>query len=277
MSEETKTKAVKKIEAIIVRAIHPNTWLVESFADRIVIDRYMHNLNLVRRFRVQMNLQMWSMHRESSPRDAIQRFGAPLTTVNAFYSGTSNTITVFAGIITEPFYSEHFSDVTLYATIGSIVGHELSHALDNQGRLFDLEGSLVDWWKKSDVDAFNERTQCIIDEFKTPAGCENANYGLQTLGESLADITGLTISYNAYFKNKNRPAEESRWFYVVFSQLWSNSYDQIHLCNQINSDVHAIASYRVDKSLRQLDSFKKAFRCKSGDKMVNVNKCKIYG
>jgi len=277
MSPETKQQAVEKIEAIIVRAVHPNVWSTEPFADRLAIDRYMHNLNLVRRYRVQRNLQMWSLYEETNPRDAIQRFGAPLTTVNAFYASTSNTITIFAGIITEPFYSEQFSDVTLYATLGMIAGHELSHAMDNQGRLFDKEGSLVDWWKESDVESFNERAQCIVDEYVVPGGCENANYGTMTLGEDIADITGLMLAYNAYFAKKNRPEQEKRWFYTIFSQIWAASFQQEVLCDRVNNDVHAIALYRVDKTLRQMKEFRQAFRCSASDEMVHRNVCRIYG
>lgn len=277
MSPSTKQQAVEKIEAIIVRAVHPNTWETEPFSDRLAIDRYMHNLNLVRRYRVQRNLQLWSLYKESSPRDAIQRFGAPLTTVNAYYSSQSNSITIFAGIITEPFYSEQFSDVTLYATLGMIAGHELSHAMDNQGRLFDKEGSLVDWWKESDVKSFNEHAQCIVNEYVVPGGCENANYGEQTLPEDIADITGIQISYNAYFSKQDRPEQEKRWFFTIFSQVWAESYSQEILCDRVNNDVHAIALFRVDKTLRQMKEFRQAFRCSASDNMVHRNACKIYG
>ena len=276
MSEETKTLAVDKIRNIIVRVMHPNVWETEPFSTRITKDRYLRNLDMIRRHRVSRNLELWE--NKKFDRDVIQRFGAPLTTVNAYYSPTTNTITVFAGIIQEPFYSNEFSDMAVYATLGMVCAHELSHALDPTGRMFDVNGSLKDWWKESDIKTFNHKAQCIVDEFVSPAGCENAEYGEQTLGEDMADITGITLAWNAFMTA--HPAStntEKRQFFQVFAQMWAESYDQKHLCGRVKSDVHAVAQFRVDKTLRQLPAFHKAFGCQVGDPMVSMNKCKIYG
>jgi predicted metalloendopeptidase len=275
MDATTKEKAEEKIRSIIVRAVHPNTWEQEPFALRITSDRYLRNLNMIRRYRVQRNHELW---RDKFDRDASQRFGAPLTTVNAYYSPQSNSITVFAGIVRKPFYSRSFDQASLYATLGMVIGHELSHALDNYGRLFDKNGNLVKWWEDSDVISFTKLADCVISEYGPPNGCDNAKYGTQTLGEDIADITGISIAYRAFTNsNPNATDDEKRNFFMAFAQMWATSYDKTHKCRQVNSDVHAIAMFRVDKTLKQLPEFARLFNCKPGDKMVNANPCKIYG
>jgi predicted metalloendopeptidase len=274
LNEYTRHRAVEKIRSMIVRAVHPNTWETEPFAQRITRDRYLRNPNFIRRYRVQRNLQLW----EATSRDVIQRFGAPLTTVNAYYSPSTNTITVFAGIIRKPFYSRRYSPAAQYASLGMIVGHELSHGLDPTGRLFDESGSLTKWWTDADMAEFDRRAQCVIDEYGPPAGCQNANYGKQTLGEDVADITGLTVAYRAFLNAYPAATiNEKREFFEVFAQMWAESYDQEHLCGRVKNDVHSIAWYRVDRTLRQIGDFAKLFGCKAGDKMVNSKKCTIYG
>lgn len=279
MSETTKNKAIEKIQSIIVRAIHPRTFESEPFTSRLTIDRYIRNINMIRRYRARRNFELWTVTRNGVDRDVIQRFGAPLTTVNAYYSPQTNTITVFAGIVRTPFYSEKFDDVSMYATLGMICAHELSHALDNTGRLFNKEGSLVNWWEEEDVKKFKEKTQCVVNEYKSPNGCEEADYGRKTLGEDIADIHGLKIAFNAYLStNKNATTFDKQNFFIIFSQMWAESFDQKHLCAQIkSSDPHAIAKYRVDVTLRQMKEFKKVFGCKDNSKMVNEKQCVIFG
>lgn len=282
LTRETRVKARDKISNIIIRAVHPNMWETEPFQSRISKTRYVGNLNLIRQYRIQRNLQLWSLYKtteKSNGRDAVQRFGAPLTTVNAYYSPVTNTITIFAGIVSEPFYHKDYSPVALYATLGMIIGHELSHAMDNSGRLFDAQGSLTDWWPVEDVDMFLHKSQCIIKEYGPPHGCENVNYGEQTLGEDIADITGITLALKALETRymERLSVRDRQNFFTIFAQMWAESYDQAHLCNRVDNDVHAVAWFRVDKTLRQLKTFRDAFNCPMGSEMVNKNKCIIYG
>jgi len=279
MSEKLKDAATEKIHSMIVRAVHPNTWEVEPFAMRLTRDRYLRNLNLIRRYRAQRNYQLWTISRHGLDRDVIQRFGAPLTTVNAYYSPTTNTITVFAGLVREPFYSAKFSDAALYATLGMVCGHELSHGLDPMGRQFDKDGLIKSWWTSEDVRNFNTQSECIIGEYGAPPGCLNAQYGKQTLGEDMADIIGTMVAWRAFNKMKPDASEkEKRDFFVIFGQLWAASSDAKHLCKQVESeDVHAIPWFRVDKTLRQMPEYAELFHCKRGDEMVNKRPCKIYG
>ena len=133
MDEDTRERAAKKVQSIIVRVVHPNQWEPEPFGDQMDPERYLRNLNIIRRFRVQRNMQMWRAYTEALrkrqlwshhfDRDAISLFGAPLSTVNAWYSPVTNTITVFAGILRHPFYHRDYDDVSTYAGIGMVIGH----------------------------------------------------------------------------------------------------------------------------------------------------------
>lgn len=275
LSEQTRSKAVDKIKSIIVRSVVPTYYEAEPFAERLTRDHYLRNLNFIRQYFATRNFELWTSGEPN--RDVIQRFGAPLTEVNAFYSPVSNTITIFAGILNKPFYSRDYAEVALYATIGMIAGHELGHALDNTGRLFDKDGSLsrVEPWTPEEYAEFSRRTLAIVKEYGAPMGCENEHYGEQTLGEDMADINGLRAAYHAYF-DRDRPLGEKQWFFQIFAQMWAEKYDQETLCARVNDDEHAIALFRVDKTLRQMPEFWEAFGCRVGQGMVNEEAVYVY-
>lgn len=276
MTAETIRQTKDKIQAILVRTVMPNHWEPEPFAERITGDCYLRNLNMVRRYRSLRNYELWT--KGAPDRDFIQRFSSPLTEVNAFYSPITNTITVFPGILREPFYSDDFSDLAVYATVGMIAGHELSHALDPNGRMFDLDGNVRRWWTTRDEEKFQERVDCIVEEYDAPYGCENERYGEQTVGEDMADIVGIKIAYDAYFGHHlDATKQEKQQFFSIFAQMWAESYDAEHLCRLVTDDEHAIAWFRVDKTLRNLKEFREAFDCHEGDKMVNSKPCVVYG
>lgn len=277
LSNHTREIAVDKLRSIIVRSVVPTYYETEPFADRLTMDNYLRNLNIIRQYFATRNFELWT--KGAPNRDIIQRFGAPLSEVNAFYSPVSNTITIFAGILHEPFYSDRYSDTALYATIGMIAGHELGHALDNTGRLFDKDGSLSihEPWSTEEYAEFQSRSTCITEEYKAPQGCNNVAYGQQTLGEDLADINGIRSAYYARFPNKESGSDlERRQFFSIFAQMWAENYDKKTLCDRVNDDEHAIALFRVDKTLRQMPEFQSIFNCKSGDGMVNDKPCIIY-
>lgn len=276
MSPETKLQAVEKIRSITVRTVRPNHWEPEPFAGRLTPDMYLRNLNMIRQYRAKRNFELWTPGVPN--RDFVQRFSSPLTEVNAFYSPITNTITVFPGILREPFYSDQFSDMAVYATVGMICSHELSHALDNNGRMFDADGNVRNWWTDHDVAEFNKRVECVTKEYVAPFGCVNEHYGEQTVGEDISDITGLKLAYHAYFnQHPNASLEERQQFFGVFAQMWAESYDHEHLCQLVKDDEHAIAWFRVDKTLRNTPEFWEAFGCRQGDKMVNEKPCIVYG
>ena len=276
MEPETRAKTVDKIRAIIVRAVKPNYWEPEPFADRITTDNYLRNLNLVRRYRALHNFELWTSGTPN--RDLIQRFISPLTDINAFFAPSTNTITIFAGILTEPFYSSQYSEVVLYATIGMIAGHELSHAIDSHGHWFDKNGNVppAGWWTNRDQDEFNARAQCITTEYQNgPEQCDAIEtYGEQTLGENIADIVGMRAAYEAA---PIKSVSDGRIFFETFAQLWAETYDKSVLCDRAKNDEHSIALFRVDKTLRQMTEFAHTYACQSGSKMVNDKPCILFG
>ncbi len=279
LSEKTRETLGEKIRSIIVRSVHPHFFEQEPFLERMTIDNYLRNLNIIRKYTYTRNFELWT--KGTPNRDFIQRFGAPLTEVNAFYSPISNTITIFAGILNQPFYNERFPSVALYAIVAMVAGHEIGHAVDNNGILFDKDGSLYRKhpWNPSEIAEFVNRTKCMIDEFETPFGCNTKNYGEQTLGEDMADLIGVRAAYEGWIDSTggNATKQEKQWFFQIFAQAWAETYDQEELCDRVENDVHAIANYRVDKTLRQMPEFREAFDCKVGDGMVNEVPCRIYG
>jgi predicted metalloendopeptidase len=278
LSNETKSKIVEKVRAIIVRSVSPNFYEEEPFLERLTMDNYLRNINIVRRYLATKNLGLWT--NDSPNRDYIQKFGSPLSEVNAFYSPISNTITIFAGLLNKPFYDKKFPNVALFAIIGLISGHELSHSIDNSGRFFDKDGSLsrTEPWLPEEYAEFRNRTNRLISEYEAPNGCNNAHYGEITLGEDISDIIGLKSAYRAWLRvEPNATLEQKQWFFQIFGQMWAEQYDQKELCKRVAGDVHAIGQYRVDKTLRQMKEFKEVFNCKIGDGMVNSNPVLIYG
>lgn len=204
-----------------------------------------------------------------------------MNTVNAFYSPVTNTITVFAGILRKPFYSPDFSLDAVYARIGTIVGHEISHALDNHGRRFDAEGSYRNWWSDTSKRAFDDHAQCVANEYAAPAQCDNAEYGQQTLGEDLSDITGVAIAYRAYFQNtvegRTKQRHERQYWWQMFSQMWCETLEDDAMCNRVQNDVHALGEMRVDQTLRQLHAFRADYQCRADDPMVHAPSCTMFG
>lgn len=279
LSRETQDMIVDKLRAMIIRVIHPNFYEEEPYAARLTMDSYLRNLNIIRRYIATRNFELWTKGKPN--RDLIQRFGSPVTTVNAFYSPVTNTISIFGGILTEPFYNETFSDIALYAGIGMIASHEIGHGLDNRGRWYDKEGSicLTDPWKQNETNDFNRRMHCLIKEYEAPFGCINAGYGEQTIGEDLSDLNGVRAALKALKKHRGGKLTrvEQRQFFQVFAQLWMENYSQDIYCERVQNDEHAIAMFRVDKTLRQMKEFWEAFNCQKGDRMHNNKPCEMFG
>jgi predicted metalloendopeptidase len=281
LRQHDKDAALKKLDTLVVRIIEPDEWEAEPFAQRISPDRYDHNMNMIRRYRVHRNVQQWHLNKE--PQLSIP-FVAPLTDVNAYYSGTSNSITILAGILQKPFYNIDYDEVTRYAIAGSIIGHELGHMFDPQGLLWDADGTFKPEgiWSRDGMISFRERAKCVVSEFgDTPSEClfssppeggEENSYGKMTLGEDLADLIGIRLSYKAYFDNTPSATSGNRqYFFMSFAQAWCSSYDTEHKCARVKNDVHAIAEYRVDRTLRNIPEFARVFGCPKRDK-----NCVIY-
>lgn len=285
LGAEDRAVLTRKMDATLIRVAEPEDWKPEPFGDNIAADRYDHNLNMVRRYRVQRNLGLW--HRDVTDqfdRSAMAYFAIPTTSVNAYYSGVTNSITVLAGILQPPFYSPLYNEVTLYAILGSILGHEMSHMLDNHGLYWDDSGALhtKGILSSAGMRAFFDATDCVVSEYgDAPMGCEaaNAHYGNSTLGEDMADLTGIGLSYKTLFRpDSPLTLSDKQQFFFILSQAFCASYDQEHLCEAVAEDEHAIPEMRIDRTVRNMRSYHTAFSCREGDAMYKSEQdvCAVY-
>jgi predicted metalloendopeptidase len=278
----SKAVLIEKLNNVVIRVAEPDEWTVEPFESRIFADRYEHNMNLVRKYRVYRDIQLWHKDKpDYLDRNAIAFFATPLSSVNAYYSGPTNTITILAGILQEPFWQQGSSKLVKYAILGSIIGHELGHVLDYNGLHWDKDGvlklnSIVD---EKTLTEFNKITEKIVVEYnKTPGECVGNNnaYGVFTLNENIADLLGVKLSYHAYFDKHTASLNDKQTFFMAFGQTWCSTYDIEKKCKKIKTDVHSLPEYRIDRTLRNLPEFRAAFNCKVGDPMRNENEIKIY-
>jgi putative endopeptidase len=203
-------------------------------------------------------------------------WGMTPPTVNAYYNPLNNEIVFPAGILVPPFFDAKAEDAVNYGGIGMVIGHEMTHGFDDQGRQYDPEGNLSDWWTAADAKGFDERARAIVDEYSafTPVDTLHIN-GKQTLGENIADIGGLTLAYYAYERSlRGKPRQtidgltpEQR-FFLGFAQAWHATYRPEYLRLLVSTDVHSPDAQRVNGAVSAMPEFAKAFGCKEGDPMV---------
>lgn len=267
LDDQDRAILVDKANRTIVRVIEPDEWEEEQFAASISPDRFDHNMNLVRRWRVLQNLRLWEGPGHFN-RKALALFAMPLTEVNAFYSPITNSIALLAGIVQPPLYLQTYNAISKYAILGTIIGHELSHMLDPNGLYFDAQGNYVPAGILSPrgMRSFFERTECVVAEYgPAPGGCNNLNvpYGNKTVGEDSADLLGIRLAYHALFDGTNPSLADRQQFFMIFSQAFCASYSQELLCYMVEHDVHATAEYRINRSTRNTPEFLAAFGCPS--------------
>ncbi len=198
-------------------------------------------------------------------------------TVNAFYSPTLNSINFPAGILQPPFYDPDWDDAANYGAIGAVIGHEMTHGFDDQGRQFDPKGNLRDWWAPEDATNYQSRAARVVTQFDGYTVLDSLHVnGKLTLGENIADLGGLAIAYAALQKElagKPAPARidgftpEQR-FFLAYAQIWRRLQRPEAARTQVQTDPHSPGHWRVDGPLSNLDEFAKAFGCKDGDPMV---------
>jgi len=198
-------------------------------------------------------------------------------TVNASYSPQTNTITFPAGILQPPFYDPKADDAVNYGGMGAVIGHEMTHGFDDQGSQFDADGNLKNWWTPEDKKNFNERALCVEKQFDGFVVNGNLHeQGKLVLGESIADLGGLAISYAAFEKSlqgKPRPANidgftpEQR-FFLGWAQVWASNIRPEYAEVMVKTNPHPLAQFRVNGPLSNMTAFAEAFSCKAGDPMV---------
>ncbi|XP_077430429.1 membrane metallo-endopeptidase-like 1 [Vanacampus margaritifer] len=209
--------------------------------------------------------------------------------VNAFYSPNRNQIVFPAGILQPPFFSKHQQQALNFGGIGMVIGHEITHGFDDNGRNFDKDGNMLNWWSNYSAEHFKEQSQCMVQQYGNfnwkLAGGENVS-GISTLGENIADNGGVRQAYKAYLKWVETEGEEPRLpgldmdhkqlFFLNFAQVWCGAYRPEYASQSIKTDSHSPLEYRVLGSLQNFEAFSEAFQCQKGSPMNPEQKCRVW-
>jgi putative endopeptidase len=274
MSDSTKQQALVKLDAFTRKIGYPDKWRDYS-ALRVKPGAFAENLQAASRF---SSARDW--RKVGRPVDRTEWAMTP-PTVNAYYAPTLNEIVFPAGILQPPFYDPAADDAVNYGGMGAVIGHEMTHGFDDQGRQFDAAGNLRDWWTPQDAAAYKARAQLVSDQFDRYTVIDSATHvnGKLTLGENIADLGGLTIAYAALQKSlagKPRPPRidgftpEQR-FFLSWAQVWRESSRPEAARVQVNTNPHAPAQWRVNGPLSNMPEFATAFGCSLGDPMVRAD------
>lgn len=261
MQDSTKQEAITKLEKIRIKIGYPDKWRDYSKLT-ITPNSYFDNIIASNIFEFHFNMQKIGK--------AVDKDEWNMTpqTVNAYYSPTFNEIVFPAAILQPPFFDMDADDAMNYGAIGVVIGHEMTHGFDNRGRLFDKDGNMHDWWTAKDAEEFNKRTQILIDQFDNFILLDSLHVnGKLTIGENIADFSGLTISLNAYkktLKDKPEPPKQQNFthfqrFFISYAQVWRTNMLDKQLIRQIKEDEHPPAITRVNGPLFNIKEFYEAF------------------
>jgi putative endopeptidase len=219
------------------------------------------------------------MNKVGKPVDR-EEWGMTPQTVNAGYYPNKNEIVFPAGILQPPFFNLDADDAVNYGAIGMVIGHEMTHGFDNQGRQFDKDGNLRDWWTKDDSKAFEDRASMLIDQYNHFEVLDSAFVnGKLTLGENIADLGGATISFNAYKlslagKEPPKPIDgftDTQRFFLSYAQIWRTNMRDEELRKRVKTDEHSPAKVRINGVVYNMPEFYSAFPdIKPGDKLFRV-------
>jgi putative endopeptidase len=277
MGPETKKAALEKLQAFQIKIGYPDKWRDYS---ALSIERSGYLANVRRSISFEHSRDL---HKIGKPVNRAE-WGMTPPTVNAYYNSTMNEIVFPAGILQPPFFDPKADDAINYGGMGAAIGHEITHGFDDSGSQFDGQGNLRDWWTKDDRKNFDERATCVqrqFDSYEVEPGLHQN--GKLVLGESIADLGGLAISYAAYEKQieSKRPptldgfTPEQR-FFLGWAQVWGANLRPEYARLMANSNPHPVSRFRVNGPLSNMELFAKAFGCKKGDPMVRENACKIW-
>lgn len=260
MSEETKEKAHEKLGTFIVKIGYPDKWKDYSTLE-VKDDSYWANIKRASEFQYREMIDELG-----KPVDRTKWYMSPQT-VNAYYSPSSNEICFPAGILQPPFFYMDADDALNYGGIGVVIGHEMTHGFDDQGRKFDKEGNLNDWWTAEDAESFDERAQVLVDHFDNIVVLDTVRAnGTFTLGENIADHGGLQVSYNAYLKTKEAQSGKTidgftpaQRFFLSYATLWAGNVRDAEILRLTKIDPHSLGKWRVNGALPHIDAWYDAF------------------
>jgi putative endopeptidase len=277
MSPETKTAALAKLATIRNKVGYPDTW--RDYSSVVVTPRDFHG-DVVRATVFESKRQLAKI---GKPVDRGE-WGMTPPTVNAYYNPQMNDINFPAGVLQPPLYDPKLDAAPNYGNTGSTIGHELSHGFDDQGRQFDPQGNLRDWWTKDDATKFEERVQCVRDQYAQYVIVDDIHINSKlTSGEDVADLAGTLLAYLAWKKETQAqrlaPVDgftPDQRFFIGFAQ-WAceNNRPENERVNAI-TNPHSPGRYRIDGIVADLPEFQQAFSCKAGDPMVSPKPCRVW-
>ncbi|XP_049783142.1 endothelin-converting enzyme homolog isoform X1 [Schistocerca cancellata] len=286
MDAETRRAAERKADAITDMIGFPDYILNPAELDQkykdleIKEDEYFENNIRVNKYNLKSNLEKLDQPVNKT------RWGMTPPTVNAYYTPTKNQIVFPAGILQAPFYDIGHPKSMNYGAMGVVMGHELTHAFDDQGREYDQNGNLHKWWNNQTIEAFKERAQCVVNQYSSYTVDNKHVNGKQTLGENIADNGGLKAAYHAYLEWEQRNPRElplpglnfshKQLFFLSFAQVWCSASTEEAIKLQLEKDPHAPPKFRVIGPLSNLHEFSSEFRCPLGSKMNPLHKCEVW-
>ena len=284
MSATTKARAKEKLHAVANKIGYPDKW------------RDYSTLTVTRGDALGNALQAAAFEE----RREIAKIGKPVDrgewgmsppTVNAYYSAQLNDINFPAGILQPPFFDGSRDDAVNYGAAGAVIGHELTHGFDDEGRQFDAKGNFEEWWTPADGKQFTERADCVVKEYDGFVGVDDLHVnGKLTLGENIADLGGLKLAFLAYLDRAQKDGVDlekkgsadygglnpQQQFFVSYGQNWCQNNRPENLRLRIQTDPHSPEEFRANGVVKNLPEFQKAFACKTGQPMAPVNRCTIW-
>jgi putative endopeptidase len=281
MSAETKKLAHEKLRAQVDKIAYPDRWIDYSSVE-IRRDDFFGNMQRASAFEIGRRLA-----KVGKPTDRHE-WGMTPPTVNAYEDAQTNTINFPAGILQPPFFDASQIDAANYGAIGAVIGHELIHGYDDQGRKFDAEGNLRDWWTPADATNYEQRDNCIADEYTqdVPEAGVKQN-GKLSLGEDTADNGGIHLTLNALQstlesqgKSLDSPAEggmtQAQSFFTAYATVWCGQLRPEAARTAVLTQGHSLNRYRVNNVVSNMPEFAHAFGCRAGQKMVRENACRVW-
>ncbi|MFZ0684028.1 MAG: M13 family metallopeptidase, partial [Terriglobales bacterium] len=281
MSDTTKQKAYEKLNTIVNNIGYPDAWRDYS---SVVIKPDDYAGNAVRAGAFEVERQLKKIDKPTDRKD----WGMTPPTVNAYYRSSMNDINFPAGILQPPFFGKLMDDAVNYGAIGVVIGHELTHGFDDQGRKFDAVGNFKDWWTPEDGKEFEKRVDCTANEYssfvsvKDDKGEVKLN-GRLTLGENTADNGGLKLAYMALTSiigdtpvkliDGYTPAQR---YFLAYGQIWCQNVTDQEARKRVLTDPHSPGRWRVNGAVQNSAAFEQAFGCKKGQPMVSENACRVW-
>ena len=278
MDDATRAAAVDKAETVVSKIGYPDEGAWRTYEFDVVVDDHFGNVSRARKHEVNHQLS-----KVDKPVDRSEWFMNPHM-VNAYYNPSANEIAFPAGILQPPFFHAGWPKAANYGAIGTVIGHELTHGFDDEGRKFDARGSLNEWWADDVVADFEERAECVVDAYNGYTIDGTPVNGELTLGENIADLGGARLSYRAYkawvaehgAEPDVRGLSGDQLFFVAMAQSWCTLRTPERAQMLLSVDPHSPPRYRVNGTMAQMPEFAEAFGCETGSSMVPENACEVW-